>query len=370
MRRGLVGLLVLAAVVTAACGSGKLIVGVVLPETGINKGYGASLEAGIKLALDEAVAKQTPPGIEAQYRDSLSHPEYAAKEAAELFKAGALIVIGGATSAEAKAMIPEAEKAQRVIISPSASEPALAASSNLFFRTVPSDEFEGVVAADFLVKEKKARTVAILYEQGLYADGMLPVFTAEATKLGAKLGDRLQIGPTDWDKTIGDALTASKPDAIFICAYGEEILGALTVVRNVKYAGIVCAASAIDTGDVVRRAGALAEGVFVPLVRVDTDSQKEPVKSFVQRFKAQHHGASPDIFAAYGYDAAMVALAALTGPPLKDNSELLVRIMSLGDRLGVTGKLAFDEVGNIDHHPRMHVIRSGKLEDIDTSPSS
>ena len=83
MRRLSIVVLAVGALVTAACGGQKLMVGVVLPDSGINKEYGASLQAGIKLALDDAVARQAPPGIEAQYRDSLSHPEYAAKEAAE-----------------------------------------------------------------------------------------------------------------------------------------------------------------------------------------------------------------------------------------------------------------------------------------------
>ena len=368
MRRASFGALVLlGAGITAGCGSDRLVVGVVLPESGINKGYGASLQAGVKLAFDEAIAKGSPKGFEAQYRDSLSRPEYAARECAELFKGGALMVIGGATSSEATAMIPEANKYQRVLISPSASEPALAASSNMFFRTCPSDEFEGLTAADFLVQDRKAHTIMILFEDGVYARGMLPVFTGEIEKLGAKVVAKLPIGPTDWDKTIGDALTVDKPDAVFICAYGDEILGALTVVRGVKYPGTVCAVSAIETGDVVRRAGALANGVFVPMVTIDFDSPKEPIASFVKRFKAANHGAMPDLFAAYGYDAATVALDALHGRPPKDTSELLVRIMSLGDREGVTGKLAFDKVGNIDHHPTMHVLENGMLEPVGAS---
>jgi len=363
-------LVVLAALLATACDSGRKVVGVVLPQTGVNKGYGASLQAGIKVALDDAVARKSPEGIEAQYRDSLSTPEYAAKEAAELFKGGALIVIGGATSSEAMAMIPEAEKAKRVIISPSASKPGLAESSNLFFRTVPSDDFEAEVAADFLVIHKKAKTILILFQHGLYAEGMLPVFIAEVTKLGAKVTDKLPIGPTDWDRAIGDALAASKPDAIFVCAYGEEDLAALGVIRAAKFAGSLCTTSAIDAGNVVKRAGDLAEGVFVPLVRLDFGSQQEPMKSFVSRFKAANKGAAPDLFAAYGYDAALAALYALEGPRPQEPSELLVRLMSLGSKQGVTGKLAFDKSGNITHHPRMHVIKSGVFEDCDPSPAS
>ncbi len=368
MRRLSLGLLLLGVLVAASCGSKKLIVGVVLPETGVDRGYGASLEAGIKLAFDEAVAKQSPPGFEARYRDSLSHPEYTPKEARELFNEGAWIIVGGATSPEAKAMIPEAESAQRAIISPSASEPGIAASSNLFFRVYPSDDVEGAVAASFLVTHRKAATFFVLYGAGPYGEGMLKVFTEEAGKLGGKIKQQLPIGPTDWDKPIGDALKTDKPDAVFICAYADETLAVLSVIRAAQYPGIVCGTSAMATGDAIKRAGALADGVFLPIIRVDLHSQAPAIKSFVQRYKAAHKGAEPDLFAAFGYDAATVALGALKDGPPKDTPELLQRIMSLGEMQGVTGKLGFDEVGNTLNRPHIYCIKGGQFEDCDPWP--
>jgi len=370
MKRFSIGLLVVAGLLTVACGGRKLVVGVVLPETGPNDGYGASLKAGIKLAFDDAVAKQSPKGIEARYRDSFSNPEYAKKETNDLYKAGALIVIGGATSPEAKWMIPEADKANKVLISPSASEPGLAASSNLFFRVYPSDNVEGVAAAGFLVTQRKARTILVLYQKGLYGEGMLKIFSDEAAKLGAKITAKFPIGPTDWDRPIGESLAAEKPDAIFICAYAEESLAALEVVRNAKFSGAICVSSAFATGDVVRRAGALADGVSIPMVDFDPASQKEPIKSFVARFKAANNGAAPDLFSAYGYDAAMAALYALQGLPPKDTAELLQRLMSLDDKQGVTGKLSFDSAGDTTSRPTMHCIRGGKFEDCANLPAS
>jgi branched-chain amino acid transport system substrate-binding protein len=106
----------------------------------------------------------------------------------------------------------------------------------------------------------------------------------------------------------------------------------------------------------------------VPVLRFDLSSQQEPIKSFVQRYRAANHGTDPDIYAAHGYDAAMVALYSLEGTRPKDTNELLQRIMSLGDRQGVTGKLSFDPVGNTTHQPRMHIIKGGKFEDCDPRP--
>jgi branched-chain amino acid transport system substrate-binding protein len=370
MRKILSSVIVVCALLTLACGGKKVIVGVVLPESGVVKAYGPSLKAGIKLAFDDAIAKDTPKNIEARYRDSWSNPEVAAKEAAELFKGGAVIVIGGATSEEAKALIPEAERANGVVISPSASEPGLAASSNLFFRVYPPDDVEGVVAATFLVVQKKTSKVLVCYQRSFYADGMLPVFSNEVTKLGGTVTDRLPIGPSDWDKAIVEALTTQKPDAVFICAYGEETLATLSLLRTNNFAGTICTSSAVGTGDLIRRAGPLAEGIYVARVRLELDSSQEPIKSFVGRFKAANKGAMPDLYAAHGYDAAMVALAALADPQPKDNTELLQRLMNLGGKRGVTGPMSFDDVGNTTHRPRMHCVRSGKFEDCDPSPVS
>jgi len=369
MKRLIVLLFVLVAPLMVGCGAKKLIVGVVLPETGIAKAYGPSLKAGIKLAMDDAQARNTPPGIEAHYRDSMSNPEPARKETEELIRNGAVLIIGGATSVEAKAMIPEADKGGRPIISPSATEPGLAASSNLFFRLYPADDVEGAVAASFLAGSRQAKTILVVFEKGIYSEGMLPVFEAEAGKLGATIIAKLPIGGSGWDAAIGEALTTRKPDAVFVCAFGEQIGATLGVIRTAGYTGTVCVSSSFYTLDVVKRAGANAEGVFVPVLKLDLTSQQEPVKSFVARYKAANGGKTPDIFAAHAYDAALVALYALEGQRPKDNAELLVRIMSQGGKRGVTGALSFDSVGNTTHRPRIHVIKGGVFEDMDPTPA-
>ncbi|HPW54668.1 MAG: branched-chain amino acid ABC transporter substrate-binding protein [Thermoanaerobaculaceae bacterium] len=370
MKRILVGLIVVGAALSTACGGKKLIVGVVLPESGVAKAYGPSLKAGIKLAFDDAVARNTPKGFEARYRDSMSNPEYAIKEVQELVKGGAIMVIGGATSEEAKAMIPEARKANVVLISPSASEPGLASSGNPFFRMYPSDDAEALVAARFLVTTRKATRILVLFQKGLYSAGMLPVLRDEIVKLGATVVDELPIGPTDWDKNINEALATKTPDAVFICGYGEEALATLSLLRAAKFEGFVCASSAIGTTNIIERAGELAEGVFVPVLSIDFDSEAEPIASFVKRFKAANGGAMPDVYAAHGYDAAMMALAALQDPRPKDTNEILHRLLSIGTKRGVTGTFTFDEVGNSTHRPRMHQIQHGQFEDCDPTSAS
>lgn len=371
MRQALIAVSVTAALGLSACGGQKAIVGVVLPETGEASAYGTSIKTGVKLAFDEAVKARTAPvGLEVIYRDSGSAPPRALQESEALFKRGALVVIGGATSPEAKSMIPLAEKHQRLIISPSASEPGLTASSNLFFRTFPSDDVEGSRAAEFLVNEKNAKTVLVLQEDITYSRGLMPVFRSAYEKLGGRIVGIIMIGSEGWEKAFSEALAKEKPEALYLCGYGEAILTAVVAVRDAKFEGLICTTSAIGTVDLVWRGGKLVEGLYFPMARLDLASKQEPLASFVKAYRAANNDLAPDIYAACGYDAALLTLLILQKPIPETMSDMLQRAMGQGTVRGVTGFLAFDGVGNIQQRLRIHQIREGKVVDVDTAPVS
>ena len=108
----------LAVLVTVGGCNARLRIGVVIPETGDAGIYGASVKSGVKLAFDDALARRTAPlGLEVLYRDSGSDPARAASAAEALFETGAVAVIGGVTSAEAKALIPVADRMGCVLLS-------------------------------------------------------------------------------------------------------------------------------------------------------------------------------------------------------------------------------------------------------------
>jgi branched-chain amino acid transport system substrate-binding protein len=359
-----------ALILAGGCGQKKVLIGVVLPETGDSSPYGTSLKTGIKLAFDGAVAaKKAPAGLEVIYRDSGSNPTLAATQTEALFNQGAVIVIGGATSTEARSMIPVAEKTGGVILSPSASAPELAASSNLFFRVFPSDSLEGARAAKYLVVDRKLKQVLVVEEDNPYTHGLLPVFTTELKKLGGEVVGTVNIGADGWEKQLMEALD-DKPEALYVCGYGEAILQGLLEIRGLEYPGVVLTTSAISTVDLVWRGGRLVEGVTFPATGIDFASQQEPMKSFVARYKDANNNLVPDLYAAHGFDTAWVALWALEGPQLQGKTELLERLLGMSGRVGVTGPLSFDEVGNANYRLRMQCVRGGKVEDCDPEPRS
>jgi branched-chain amino acid transport system substrate-binding protein len=337
-------------------------VGVVLPESGEAAVYGASVKSGVKLAFDVAEgSRSAPPGLEVLYRDSGSDPTRAASAAEALFADGALLV----TSAEAKAMIATADQAGRVLLSPSASAPELAGRSPFFFRVYPSDDLEGVKAADFLVLTRNARTVLILQEDNDYTRGLLPVFVGELGSHGGRVVGTVRVAAPGWEGQVREALARHTPDGVYICGYGDAILGALRVVRSLGFRGTICTTSAFNASLVLQRAGSLAEGVFFPLASLDVTSEQEPVRTFVARYR-KIYNLLPDIYAAHGYDAALAAMFALQGLPERTGAAVRQRLLALANRNGVMGPLAFDDYGNIRHFLRNHWIHLGRVEDHDS----
>ncbi len=350
----------LAALAVAACGGRRPVIGVVLPETGTASVYGASIKSGVQLAL-AGLAMDDAATIAVEFRDSASDPTRAASSAEALYRAGALLVIGGATTAEARAILPMAEKHERLLLSPSASAPELTRGSPFIARVYPSDELEGVAAADFLARIHGSEAILIVQEDNDYTRGLLPVFLAELGTRGGRVAAVLRTDETGWEDRLSRALAGGRIAGVYVCGYGDAILTALMAIRAAGFDGVVCTTSAINAVPFLRRAGTLAEGVVFPLAGLDLTSQEEPVRTFIRRYH-ETYDLFPDTYAAHGYDAALVALAVLEGELPRSGAEVGRRLHALRGRRGVMGELAFDERGNVQLELRLHVVVDGKVE--------
>lgn len=334
--------------------------GVVLPETGSAAVYGASVKTGISLAL-AGHRKAGGRPVEVWYRDSGSDPARAASACEALLEQGAALVIGGATSAEAKAMIGVADRIGRVLLSPSASAPDLTGRSDRFFRVYPSDELEGVQAAEFLVEKRNARSVLILSESNEYARGLLPVFVARLQALGAQVVGPEMLGDEGWEGRVRLALAHQAPAGVYVCGYGEAITRSLVVLRAAGFRGTVCTTSAIHATALLSRLGHEAEGLFFPLATADLSGDGEPARRFITTYR-QTYNLEPDVYASYGHDAALAALAALFSQPRPVPEGLGASLRALRGVRGVMGPLEFDRDGNIQRTLQTHWIRAGKVE--------
>ena len=353
---GLTGLL-------SGCSS-KPIVGVILPTTGAAASYGESIESGIRLAISDARERnELPDGFEVVWADTGSDPSRAVAEFQKMVEErGVNMVVGGATSAEAVALIPEIDDAEVICLSPSASAPGLARRSKHFFRIYPSDELEGHTAANFLHERLGKHEVMVFTGDTEYTRGIKPEFLKQYQEAlnGTVVAD-LVLVEEDWRQRASQILDRDGVEAVYTIGYAEEILEVILFLSERGYEGRIVTTSAFYSGQVIREAGEAAEGVMFPLPPFDRTSEKEPVLSFVNRYMDTYQRA-PDVFAAHGYDAMGLTIKVMSVAKPPENMEIL-RALNFGvaEFMGVTGPILFDDYGNVKHYPMMFLVSGGQV---------
>ncbi|HSN56862.1 MAG TPA: branched-chain amino acid ABC transporter substrate-binding protein [Candidatus Sulfomarinibacteraceae bacterium] len=345
------------------CGS-KPVVGVLLPTSGEAGTYGESIESGIRLALSDAREREElPRGFEVVWVDTQSDPERAVSELERLARdRGVRMVIAGATSAEARAIVEVLDELEVVCLSPTASTPGISQRSKLFFRLYPSDELEGQTAARFMFDRLgEARTVVYTGDSD-YASGILPEFTSQFVEtLGGEIVGRIDLNDPEW-RTVSDAtLGPSGAGAVYAVGYAPEVLEVITHLHDTGYSGRIVTTSAFFNDRVIAEAGPAAEGVLFPLPPFDRTSDKEPVVSFVNRYM-DAMGMAPDVFAAHGYDAMWLTIQVMTIANPPDTNEIRRAFhFGMDELMGVTGPILFDDYGDVKHYPKMFIVKDGQV---------
>ncbi|MEN8165719.1 MAG: ABC transporter substrate-binding protein, partial [Acidobacteriota bacterium] len=300
---------VFTAAMLAGCGS-KPVVGVVLPITGSASGYGESIESGMRLAITDArETGQLPPQFEVVWEDSGSDPAVGIANIRRLVdERGAKLILGAATSSEARALVEVLDDINVVCLSPSASTPGLTKRSKLFYRIYPSDELEGHTAGKFMIDRLGATETVLFVGNPEYVAGIEPEFRRQYEDgLGGTVVATVDLISEGWNQDVSGVLKKHKPTAVYIVGYAEEILKAIRQLRADGFRGRIVTTSAFFTTQVLKDAGEAAEGILFPLPPFDRTAETEPVVSFVHRYMDTFERA-PDVFAAHGYDAMRIAI--------------------------------------------------------------
>lgn len=358
-----VGVVVGLAGLASGCSS-KPVVGVILPITGPAASYGASIESGMRLALTEARARgDLPTGFEVFWADSGSEPDRAVAELRRMVaENGIKMLIGGATSSEAAALIPVLDELEVVCLSPSASAPGLAQLSRFFFRIYPSDELEGHTAATFLFERLRQERILLFTGDSDYARGIKPEFLKQFEgALSGTVAADIDLLEDGWQEKAAELLERNRIGAVYVIGYAPEILGAVRFLRERGFDGRIVTTSTFYSGDAIREAGAAAEGVLFPLPPFDRTSEREPVLSFVNHYM-QSFQRAPDVFAAHGYDALGFTIKVFEYARPPETLEILKALnYGVAEYNGVTGPILFDDHGDVKHYPKMFIVKDAQV---------
>jgi branched-chain amino acid transport system substrate-binding protein len=355
---------------TLACGgaqSADVKLGAILSLQGAGAPYGTSIQRGVELAVEEINAAggvvvyevgQKP--ITLLVRDAQSSPATGVQVAQELLEAGVIAAIGADVSDVTLAIAPVFQEAQVILMSPASSTPKLTGAGDFIYRNFPSDELEALNTADYVFNVVHVQEAAVIAQQSEFGLGQKNSFIQRFRLLGGRALGQESYPPNASAEDIAThvgRLLEGDPPAIYIAGYAE---GTAAVARAIRDAGSTAAlfgTGAVLASDLIAAGGEAVEGLVFPQASYDPDSNAGPVRAFVTAYEAKY-GATPDVYAAHGYDAVkMIALAISQAGT--DPQEMRFYLNSMNPYDGVTGSTDFDDAGDVRKFHTMYGIQGG-----------
>lgn len=343
-------------------GSGEPInLGVLAPLTGDVAQYGIAVNNGVKLYIKQVNAAG---GVNGKQITLIPYDEEGDATNAitgynSLVDQGVTAIIGSVTSTPTIAVVSEAFADNMPMITASATAAGVTydeGSGTVYtnmFRSCFIDPFQGEKMATFAVEELGAQTAAVLYDTGDdYSLGVMEAFVETAKALGLEIVARegYPNGSMEFQSQLTN-IAAQNPDVLFAPVYYEDVA---LIAQQAASAGVTAPMMGVDGWDtvlsVIRDASLLEGAYYCSGYSAQDDSAL--VQSFLSDYEAEY-GETPNMFAAQGYDAAMVLIAALEQAESQGLAagsdaykQAVIDAMAATDMTCVTGSITYDEYNN------------------------
>ena len=306
---GLLGSLVLP-LEQASAADPTFRVGALLPQTGSLAVFGRPTIAGVKLAVQDINAGGGVFGrpVELEVADSGdASTNLAATSVDRLIGNGADVIVGPASSAVALSVIDRVTAAGKLMVSPATLSSALSTypDKGLYFRTAPSDPYQGQVVAQ-QARANKAKRLAILAVREAYGTRIAGAATQTFKNLGGKVARKVIYPyPARSAKADVAAIKAAKPDAILLAGFDESV----KVIKQLRAQGLLPQSSSRPRLYVTD--GSMSNRYKLPTATLNgvrgTIPGSQPSSSIADRFRAIDPGLKDFSFAQEAYDATMLA---------------------------------------------------------------
>ena len=336
------------------------------PLTGSIAHLGKDDENGVALAVAQANEKKVmidgkPVTFRMMSEDDQADPKVGTTVAQKLVDAKVAAVIGHLNSG---VTIPASEiynKAGIPVISGSATNPALTERGlKTVFRTVGRDDQQGPAIASYMVKELKAKKVAIADDKTAYGEGIAN--EVEKTLKGAKVQivgrERTTDKETDF-KAILTKIKAKNPDVIF---YGGMDATGGPMIKQARELGIKAVFAFGDgacTDEMGKLAGAAAEGMVCSQAGLPREAAS---KEFVDAYTKKYGEIKQ--YAPYFYDGTLAIIEAMKKANSTDPAKFGPEIFNVSFT-GATGTVAFDAKGDRkDAEMTIFKLEGGKVKPV------
>lgn len=343
-----------AAPAPAAAAEVTVKIGHVAPTSGAIAHLGKDNENGARMAIEELnAAGVTIGGAKAKFEllaeDDAADPKQGTAAAQKLVDAKVNGVIGhlnSGTTIPASQIYNDAGIPQ---ISPSATNPKYTRQGFAgAFRVVADDVHLGGTLGKYAVETLKSKNVAVIDDRTAYGQGVADEFEKGVKAAGGTVVGRefTNDKATDFNAIL-TTLKAKKPDVVF---FGGMDAVAGPMLKQMKQLGIQAkfmGGDGICTTELPKLAGdGLSDDqVYCAEAGGVEGEQKAGMDKFRQDFKAKYND-DVKVYAPYVYDAVKVMVNAMVTAGSTD-PKVYLPALKASNYNGVTGKIEFDEKGDI-----------------------
>ncbi len=341
-------------------------IGVYLPITGGNA-IGGQLELdGVKLAHQQypTVDGKKIELVVVDNKSDKVESANAVKRLIEKDKVRAIIGTYGSSLAMAGGEV--AEKAGIPMVGTSCTNPLVTQGKKYVFRVCFIDPFQGAGAADYALKELKAKTAAMLIEVTEdYSVGLGNFFKQNFTKNGGKVVSVMNYQKGDQDFTAQlTEIISKKPDVLYIPANFAE--GAI-IMRQARELGAkfsILGGDAMDNPEMVKIGGDSVEGFSYTTFAYSPNMAEKLMSPIQKQFTAQWRkafpGKDPAALTGCGYDAYLLIYNAIKNAKSTDPEKITAAIAGTKDMPGVTGTTTINKTHDAEKSVGIIKIEKGK----------
>ena len=344
-------------------------IGHVGPTSGQIAHLGKDNENGAKLAIEEANAKGiTVDGKKVKFEllteDDAADGKQATQVAQKLMDAKVVGVVGhlnSGTSIPASAIYNAAGVAQ---ISPSATNPKLTNQGfKGVFRMVANDVAQGTAIGNYAVKGMGGKKIAIIDDKTAYGVGLADE-TEKAVKASGGAVVIREALANEKEQDFKGVLTKVKAKAPDVIMFGGMDAQAGPMLKQMKALGIKAkfiSGDGAQSAELIKLGGDAAEGSYATTAGLPKEKMPQG-PAFYDKFKAKFN-ADVQVYAPFTYDATNVLIAAIA--KVGTDPAKIIDAVKATSMDGVTGKIAFDDKGDIkDGAVTVFQVKGGKWETV------
>ncbi len=338
-------------------------IGLSAPITGNYAEYGENFKYSVTMAAEKINAAGGLLGkkVEIVVMDSKGDPKEAALIAQKFVQDSSIAAeIGDFTSTACLAAAPIYERAKMVQLSPTASHPDFAKSGEYMFGIVGTQDAEGPFNVKYIAQEYMAlKNVAVIYINNDWGHVTKDRFVKAAEKFNLKVTGEQPFMESEKDyAAILNKLRQANPDGLCVAAMYNEASLIARQIRKMGWNVKLLAPSSVFSAKLIELGGEAVEGIVTNTFFALED--KDPaVQGFIAEFE-KVAGRKPNLHAACAYDSMMMLADAIKRANSADRTAIRNALAETKDFSGITGKLTFTKVGDIERKYKVMVVEKGQ----------